>query len=181
MLGPELHEKFAPHLYSHLNATKDALLEHDWDLRDNCYGGAFPAVEFFLGSDESPPRLDDLDMMWGWRALTALGNYNPRWGGELILWDEKKVVKFPPGSTFLFPSTLIRYSFTQIRDGESHYTFQQYAQAGLYRYVESGFRSEATFEATAWMEEREARDRLRDARMGTALAMYSQLEELLIR
>ncbi|KAJ7810041.1 hypothetical protein B0H13DRAFT_1667755, partial [Mycena leptocephala] len=168
---------FAPHLHSHLSGTKDALLDNDEDLRDNCYGGAFPAVEFFLGSDESPPRLDDLDMPWAWRGITALGDYNPRWGGELILWDEKKVVRFPPGSTFLFPASFIRYSFTQVREGETHYTFGQYAQAGLFRYLESGCRSEAMFEATAWTAEREARDRLRDARMANALSMYSHLDE----
>ncbi|KAJ7607458.1 hypothetical protein DFH06DRAFT_1018547, partial [Mycena polygramma] len=169
---------FAPRLYSHLDQTKDAVLENEWDLRDNCYGGAFPAMEFFLGSGESPPRLDDLDMPWAWRALTALGDYNPRWGGELILWEEKKVIKFPPGSMFLFPGCFIRYSFTQVREGEAQYTFGQYAHCGLFRYVESGFRSEAEFEASAWTAEREARDKLRDARMAMALGMYSHIDEL---
>jgi hypothetical protein len=158
--------------------TKNSLLEHDSALRDNCTGGAFPAIEYFLGSDESPPRLDDLDMMWTWRALTSLGSYNARWGGELILWDEKKVIRFPPGATFLFPAAFMRYSFTQVRAGETQYAFSQYAQAGLFRFVENGFMSEANFEATAWKGQKEAREKSREARMANALAMYSHINEI---
>ncbi|KAJ7916472.1 hypothetical protein B0H13DRAFT_1609353, partial [Mycena leptocephala] len=168
-----------PRLLAYVRHTKDVLMANDPTLRDNCTGGAFPAVEFFLGSDESPPTLHDLDMMWSWRALTALGEYNARWGGELILWDEKKIFKFPPGATFLFPGRLIRYSFTQVRCSfSSEYSFGQYAHAGLFRYVENGFMSEANFEATAWKLQREARDRMRDARMVKALGMYSLLNEI---
>jgi hypothetical protein len=189
-----IHQRCAPRLLAYVRHTKDVLMANDPTLRDNCTGGAFPAVEFFLGNDESPPTLHDLDMMWSWRALTALGKYDARWGGELILWDEKKIFKFPPGATFLFPGRLIRYSFTQVRrssssevntthfiqvrSGEMRYSFGQYAQAGLFRYVENRFMSEANFEATAWKLQRKARDRLRDARMVKALGMYSLLNEI---
>ncbi|KAJ7983077.1 hypothetical protein DFH06DRAFT_977728 [Mycena polygramma] len=173
-----VHQRFAPRLHAYMRYTKDALMANDPALRDNSTGGAFPAVEFFLGNDESPPTLHDLDMMWAWRALTALGEYDSRWGGELILWEEKKVFRFPPGSTFLFPGTLVRYSFTQVRSGERQYSFSQYAQAGLYRYLENGFMSESVFDATAWRWQREARERVKDARMAKALGMYSQLSEL---
>ncbi|KAJ7024363.1 hypothetical protein C8F04DRAFT_969087, partial [Mycena alexandri] len=170
--------RFAPRLHSHLSATKDLLLDNDEWLRDNPTGGAFPAIEFFLGDDKSPPRLDDHDLPWAWRALTALGDYNPRWGGELILWEEKKVITFPPGATFLFPAAFTRYSFTQVRAGEARYSVSQYAQAGLFRYVENGFLNEANFEAVAWKKQREARDRLRDARMTIALGMYPEVDNL---
>ncbi|KAJ7035418.1 hypothetical protein C8F04DRAFT_1182327 [Mycena alexandri] len=164
-----IHYQFAPRLHCHIQTTKDKLLHQNPFLRDNFVGGAFPASEIFLGNPESPPRLDDLDMPWGWRALTSLGTYDPRWSAKLILWDEKKVIKFPPGATFLFPAAFIRYSFTPVHAGETHYAFSQYAQAGLFRYVENGFMSEANFEATAWKKQREARDRARDARMVDAL------------
>ncbi|KAJ7625128.1 hypothetical protein DFH06DRAFT_1325210 [Mycena polygramma] len=172
-----VHDKFAPRLRQYVQETKDALLTNDAALLD-CTGGAFPAAEFFLGSDESPPRMDDLDMPWGWRALTSLGEYNARWGGELVLWEEKKVVRFPPGATFLFPAAFMRYSFTQLRAGETQYAFSQYAQAGLFRYVENGFMSEDNFEATAWRAQREERDKLRDTRMFRALGMYSHINEI---
>ncbi|KAJ7075902.1 hypothetical protein C8R43DRAFT_910698, partial [Mycena crocata] len=61
---------------------------------------------------------DDLEMLWGWRALTLLGSTRRDGGGELILWEEKKVIELPVGSTVLFPAAFTRYSFTQVRAGE---------------------------------------------------------------
>ncbi|KAJ7838430.1 hypothetical protein B0H13DRAFT_1650755, partial [Mycena leptocephala] len=175
---PALYHGFAPRLYTHVEDTKSRVLGHDWTLRDNYPPGAFHASEWFLGADESPPRLDDLDMLWSWRALTALGRYNARWGGELILWEEKKVIKFPPGATFLFPAAFTRYSFTQVRAGETQYAFSQYSHSGPFRYVENGFRCEANFETQAWKATREAREKMKDDRMAKALGMYSSLDEL---
>ncbi|KAJ7496075.1 hypothetical protein B0H11DRAFT_1716213 [Mycena galericulata] len=173
-----LYSHFGPGLHTHVMATKKALLDHRLlFLRDTFSGSAFAASEAFLGSAESPPRLDDRDMLWCWRALTGLGRYDPEFGGEMILWDEKKVIKFPVGSTFLFPAAFMRYSFTRVRPWERRFSFSQYSQAGLFRYVENGFMSEATFEATAWRSVREKRDRVRDARMQTALGMFSHLND----
>ncbi|KAJ6525538.1 hypothetical protein DFH09DRAFT_936612, partial [Mycena vulgaris] len=169
---------FAPRMSAYMTDTKTALLNHNARLHDNFSGGAWASAEFFLSSHKSPPRLDDLDLLWGWCALTSLGNYNPRWGEELILWDEQKVIKFPPGSTFLFLAAFMRYSYTQVRAGEKQYAFDQYLQAGLFRFVESDFRSEASFEATAWKPDHDAREKLRQARMATALGMYSHVSEL---
>ncbi|KAJ6458088.1 hypothetical protein DFH09DRAFT_961241, partial [Mycena vulgaris] len=174
---------FAPRLWGHVAGTKQKLLANAADdlasprLRDNFSGGAFAASEFFLGSAESPPRLDDRDMLWGWRGLTSLGTYDSRFGGELILWDEKLVIKFPVGATFLFPAAFMRYSFTAIRPWERRYSFSQYSQGALFRYAENGFMSEANFEATAWREAHDARNRIRDARMQTALGMYSNMHD----
>ncbi|KAJ7015935.1 hypothetical protein C8F04DRAFT_984117 [Mycena alexandri] len=177
-LATAVHQRFAPRLHSHLYETKDLLLENDEWLRDNPTSGAFPAIEFFLGNDESPPRLDDHNLPWTLRALTALGEHNPCWGGELIMWEEKEVITFPPGATILFPASFTRYSFTQVHAGESQYSVSQYAQAGLFRYVENGFLNEANFEAVAWKKQREARDRLRDARMALTLGMYPVADDL---
>ncbi|KAJ7025051.1 hypothetical protein C8F04DRAFT_888207, partial [Mycena alexandri] len=136
---PDIHYRVAPRLHCYLQTTKDSLLHHNAFLRNNFVSGAFPASEIFLGSSESPPRLDDLNMPWGWRALTALGTYNPRWSGKLILWEEKKVINFPPGATFPYPGTFIRHSFTELHAGETQYAFSQYAQAGLFCYVGNGY------------------------------------------
>ncbi|KAJ7617536.1 hypothetical protein DFH06DRAFT_1012556 [Mycena polygramma] len=172
-----LYRDFAPRLYDHVNGIKSDILNKDWTLRDNYPPGAFHASEWFLGGHESPPRLDDLQMLWSWRAFTALGNYNARWGGELILWEEKKIVKFPVGATFLFPSAFMRYSFTRICAGEEQFWFSQYSQAGVFRHLENGYRSEARFEGLAWTGTHRARDEMKDRRMETALGMYSNVND----
>ncbi|KAJ7168778.1 hypothetical protein C8R46DRAFT_897578, partial [Mycena filopes] len=169
---------FAPRLLADMRKTKEDIRKHDPFLHETWPGTAFHATEFFMGHGESAPRLDDLDMIWGWRALTALGDYNPRWGGELILWDERKVIRFPPGATFLFPSAMTRYSFTQIRAQESCFAFSQYAHAGCVRYAENDFLNEANFEAIAWRDARRKRERIREARMVEALGMYPLLRDL---
>ncbi|KAJ7079322.1 hypothetical protein C8R43DRAFT_910182, partial [Mycena crocata] len=121
---------------------------------------------------------DDLEMLWGWRALTALGKYASRWGGELILWEEKKVIELPVGSTVLFPAAFTRYSFTQVRAGEYQYWFGQYAAVAPFRYFDNGFQSEQAFEDSAWKYTRLAREKRREARMATALGQYSTMSEL---
>ncbi|KAJ7698098.1 hypothetical protein B0H17DRAFT_927746, partial [Mycena rosella] len=115
---------------------------------------------------------DDWDMMWAWRGLTALGHYDTDSDGELILWDEKKVITFPAGVMFLFPSAFMQYFFTRIAPWE-----RQYSKAGLFRYAESGFMSEKNFEATAWQSAHEACNKVRDAHLATALNMYSPISE----
>ncbi|KAJ7164594.1 hypothetical protein C8R43DRAFT_878683, partial [Mycena crocata] len=167
----------APRLHSHVSHTKYCLLDNR-RLHDVLPGSAFQAAEWYLGDAESPPWLDDLEMLWGWRGLTALGRYNSCWGGELILWEEKKVIEFPPGATFLFPAAFIRYSFTQLRTRKYQYAFSQYSQAGPFRYRDNGYKSDQEFEDSAWAATRQARDRRRDARMVTALGMYSTLAEI---
>ncbi|KAJ7159132.1 hypothetical protein C8R43DRAFT_1124764 [Mycena crocata] len=158
--------------------VKYQLLDHDRSLRDVFPGSAFHAAEWFLGNAESPPRLDHLEMLWSLRGLTVLGKYNPRWGGQLILWEEKKVIKSPPGSTFLFPAAFTRYSFTQVRASEYQYAFSQYSQAGPFRYVDNDFQSDQAFEDSAWRGTWEAHDRRREARRTIALGMYSTLSEI---
>ncbi|KAJ7678294.1 hypothetical protein DFH06DRAFT_1121784 [Mycena polygramma] len=173
-----VHYVFAPRLFTHVEHTKQQILGDNWTLRDNFVGGAFHASEFFLGADESAPRLDDLDMLWSWRAVTALGRYQARWGGELILWEEKKVIKFPVGATILFPAAFTQYSFTQVCAGEAQYAFSQYCGAGPFRYVENGYRCEANFDSQAWRATRKAREAMKDRRMETALGMYNFLDKL---
>ncbi|KAJ7469887.1 hypothetical protein B0H11DRAFT_1920498 [Mycena galericulata] len=100
---------------------------------------AFSILSYEFGASGSPSRLDQFDLLEGWRAITALGNYNCRYGGDLVLWDEKRVIKFPPGSTVLIPAARMRYSFTAVGDDETHYLVAQHTPAGLHRYVVNGY------------------------------------------
>ncbi|KAJ7076954.1 hypothetical protein C8R43DRAFT_910584, partial [Mycena crocata] len=87
-------------------------------------------------------HLDETDMLEGWRVITALGNYDSRFGGDLVMWDEKKILRFPPGSSFLVPAARMRYSFTAVGEGETHFLMSQHMHAGLHRFVVNGFAHE---------------------------------------
>lgn len=86
-------------------------------------------------------------------AITALGDYDPKLGGHLVLWDLKLVIEFPPGSTILIPSTSVRHSNVSIRQGETRHSFTQYAAGGLFCWVEHAFQMEKVYQS-GWSKKR---------------------------
>jgi hypothetical protein len=56
------------------------------------------------------PYKDFGNLAYGFCAVTALGRYNPKMGGHLILWDLKLAIEFPPGCTILIPSATLHHS-----------------------------------------------------------------------
>ncbi|KAF8197638.1 hypothetical protein K438DRAFT_1967188 [Mycena galopus ATCC 62051] len=103
----------------------------------------FAAITFNFGPRTvTYPHLDFANLAWGWCAITALGNFDPDKGGHLILWDLKLIIRFPPGSTILIPSALMRHSNTSIQTHETRFSFTQYTSAGIFRFVENGFQSD---------------------------------------
>ncbi|KAJ3750351.1 hypothetical protein DFH05DRAFT_1518501 [Lentinula detonsa] len=64
---------------------------------------------------ETHPHCDTGNLVHGWCAIITLGDYNPNEGGHLLLWDLGLIIRFPPGSTILFPSALITHSNVPIQ------------------------------------------------------------------
>ncbi|KAJ7759858.1 hypothetical protein B0H14DRAFT_3511215 [Mycena olivaceomarginata] len=136
---------WAPVLFAFYTAQM-ALLRH-WkpSLRPNFVGSIFAACTFNFGPRAiCAPHLDFANLAWGWCAITALGNFDPDFGGHLILWDLGLVIHFQPGSTILIPSAL-------------------YTAGGLFRWVRNGFKTSAAWYSSASSTEkaqREAEDRM---------------------
>ncbi|THU78009.1 hypothetical protein K435DRAFT_701049, partial [Dendrothele bispora CBS 962.96] len=103
------------------------------------------------------PHPDSANLLFGWCAITALGNLNLNRGGHLILWDLGLVIRFPPGSTILIPSALIKHSNIPIQAGETHYFFVQYSAAGLFQWVRNGSKTDADWHTSATLAERAQR------------------------
>ncbi|KAJ7790894.1 hypothetical protein B0H14DRAFT_2625553 [Mycena olivaceomarginata] len=113
---------------AHFANAQMALLRH-WkpSLRPNFVGSIFAACTFNFGPRAiCAAHLDFANLAWGWCAITALGNFDPDFGGHLILWDLGLVIRFPPGSTILIPSALVRHSNVPIRAHEERCSFVQY-------------------------------------------------------
>ncbi|KZP33629.1 hypothetical protein FIBSPDRAFT_668970, partial [Athelia psychrophila] len=85
----------------------------------------------FGPATESFPHTDNNSLVWGWCAVTALGDYDPTLGGHLILWDLKLVIEFPPGATVLIPSAVFTHSNTAIQAGETRYSFTPQLKGSL--------------------------------------------------
>jgi hypothetical protein len=78
-------------------------------------------------------------------AITALGDFDPNKGGFLVLFDLKLIVRFPPGSTIMFPSGCLRHGTLDIQPGEIRYALIQYFAGGLARHVGYGFKLQKAF------------------------------------
>ncbi|KAI0041140.1 hypothetical protein FA95DRAFT_1478318, partial [Auriscalpium vulgare] len=113
----------------------------------------------------------------GWCAVTALGSYDHRCGGHLILWELGLVIEFPPGCTILLPSALITHGNTPIQENETRYSLTQYMAGALVRWHKYGFRTEDRLAqedpALKARLEREAASRAADA-----LGLFSVLGDL---
>ncbi|KAJ7803508.1 hypothetical protein B0H14DRAFT_2275151, partial [Mycena olivaceomarginata] len=136
-----LFAMWAPLLFAFYTAQMGLLA--GWkSMRRNFPGSVFAACTFNFGLRTiCAPHLDFANLAWGWCAITALGDFDPDLGGHLILWDLRMVIRFPPGSTILIPSALIRHSNVPIRAHEYRGSFVQYTAGGLFRWVRNGFRT----------------------------------------
>lgn len=111
-------------------------------------------------------------------SVAALGSFDPKRGGHLILWDLKLVIEFPPGATILIPSAVLRHSNTSIQAGETRYSFTQYSAGGLFRWVEQGFRKQPAFERSLNKRQMAEEQERTKGRWARGMAMYSTIDEL---
>lgn len=123
---------------------------------------AFAEVQYRFSVMDSVPRPSARACAGasGWDALTSLGDYDGREVG-LILWQDKTVVTFPPGSTFLIPTGIMPYSFTGTGES-SQMIITQTLHNDLRDYVADGFQADPKLLPPNWSEgEREAHMRNR--------------------
>lgn len=94
------------------------------------------------------------------------------------MWDLGLVIEFPPGATILIPSASIRHSNIGIQEGESRYSFTQYAAGGLFRWVDHGFQKEKQYNR-GWSKARFEEDAVTaEQRWEEGIRMFSTLDEL---
>ncbi|KAG6818654.1 hypothetical protein H0H93_003147 [Arthromyces matolae] len=175
--------------YKHMKETMEALRQHYNDCIEpqrklrrpyDQSVGVFPCRSFNLGEQSvSYPHKDDANLAQSWCSITPLGLFDATRGGQLILWDLGLVVDFPSGSTILIPSALILHSNAPISLHETRYAIVQYAAAGLFRWVENGFMSEATWLARATKKQIQERLDSQKNRWAEAAKMFTRLPELI--
>src|ERR1700761_1401388 len=108
----------------------------------------FPKSVFSCASFNFGPNVwtfkhrDVLNLPFGWCAIHALGRFNPKKGGHLILWDLKLIIEFPPGALILIPSATLSHSNIPVQKGEERASFTLFTAGGLFRFVDNGFRTE---------------------------------------
>lgn len=170
---------FAPQLYTLLQSGLEGLLLWNNKLVRNFQKGVFAAATFNFGPRTvTLPHVDAANLAWGWCAITALGIFNPDLGGHLVLWDLGLVIRFPPGSTILIPSAVLRHSNISIQAHETRYSFTQYTSGHLLRFLYNGCRTDIAFNKEASDEEKAQRVADQKVRWTTGLEMFSKLSDL---
>ncbi|KAK7040679.1 hypothetical protein VNI00_009585 [Paramarasmius palmivorus] len=147
-----------PVLYKQYADNRTELKKKDASLYWNFANSIFAHVTFNFGPRTvCVEHTDFANHADGFCAITALSpterGYDYKKGGHLILWDLKLVIEFPPGTTILLLSAVLRHSNTAIAPDKWRYSFTQYTAGSLFRWVERGFQMEKDFWASLSSEE----------------------------
>ncbi|KAK7051168.1 hypothetical protein VNI00_004668 [Paramarasmius palmivorus] len=113
-----------------------------------------------------------------WCAVTVFGKFDPDVGGHLVFWNLGIAIRFPPGTTILFPLALITHSNLPTQPGETQYSIVQYTAGGLFRWISNGGMSDKEFLSTLTAEQLVQQDQMRKDRARSGLRKYTRLFEL---
>ncbi|KAJ3776678.1 hypothetical protein FB446DRAFT_635657 [Lentinula raphanica] len=170
---------WAPRLHAEYRRTMETTRAKFPHLPQNFPSTVFAAAAFNLGGKvRTFKHQDSLNWPFGWCAITALGQYDPRRSGQLILWELKLVIDFPHGATVLIPSAVITHSNTAIAQEDHRMSFTQYTAGPIFRWVENGCRTEKQLQSvdpTRYSEMQDSKDTAHVCR----LQNFSTVDELL--
>ncbi|KAJ7701599.1 hypothetical protein B0H16DRAFT_1348124 [Mycena metata] len=171
---------FCAAAFDALTAQKQEFLQHHPDALYPCDSTVFSAITFELGGPHCRGFGGSADRHQAetWSVLHALGDYSSLHGGHIILWDLGLVVCFPPGSSILIPTGIIRYSFVRVRPGETRYSVIQHTGGGIARWFSNGKRTDVDFARKADSEQHATREANRRAAHDEAADIFLLEEEL---
>ncbi|KAL1751667.1 hypothetical protein FB107DRAFT_221538 [Schizophyllum commune] len=173
---------WAPDLHAFQRQYRRRLLSHHPNLQTNFRSSVWSSITVNYGPRTVTfPHRDFSNIPWGWCPITALGNYDYRRGGHLILWELRLVVEFPPGSTIIIPSSILTHSNVAIAANETRYSVTQYTAGGLIRWVDQGYQTKEAFLASLSPQQRAEEELKAKRRYRTGLDMYATLESLRTR
>lgn len=170
----------APKMYQEYYDGLDQVLENDPSLQPLFPNSVFAAASWNFGPRAcTVPHVDSCNRAVGWCSILALGDFNPLLGGHIVLDQLKLIIVFPPGSTILIPSAILRHGNTPIQEGETRMVMTQFSSGGIYRMVEQGFQ---TLKELRHAKEEEARKfdsaEYKRAREIKQMALFSKVEDL---
>lgn len=118
-----------------------------------------------------------MNCSFGMCSIHALGKFDHRRGGHLVLPDLELIIEFPANSTILIPSATLIHANIPVLPGEQRSSFTQYCAGGIFRYIDSYFMTEKKLEVvdpTAY----EKVQALKASRWQMGLGLLSTFEDL---
>ncbi|KAJ8083539.1 hypothetical protein PM082_009413 [Marasmius tenuissimus] len=158
---PDGMKSYHPKLERLYSNVKQMIRVDNPSLADPLPGCCFSACNLNLGRAVTLRHTDFLNLLFGQCAVLALGEFDYRKGGHLVLWDLGLVIEFPPGSMILLPSALVEHSNVSIAADERRSSITFYSASGLFRWVTNGFMSDKEFKAQAGVKMRQRWDQHR--------------------
>lgn len=170
---------WAPKVYEFFTSYAQTLCETLPNLVFDFYNSAWLCITVNFGPAVCClPHRDFLNLSFGWCAIIALGTFNHRLGGHVVLDDLKLVVELPPGGLLLLPSALLTHGNTPIQPGEKRMSFTHFTAAGIFRYIDNGFRTEKQLKKYSKKAYKEMLDK-KKTRKEEGTAYWSTIKELL--
>ncbi|KIK52455.1 hypothetical protein GYMLUDRAFT_49859, partial [Collybiopsis luxurians FD-317 M1] len=148
-------KRFCPAMYEAYRENDEALRAWKPSLRKNFPDSVFAATTFNLGPQTVTPDHVDHGNYPGGCAITSAGSFDDTKGGELVVWDLNLVIRFPPGSTIIILSALLRHSNLPIQPGEKRYSITQYSAGALFRFASNGLKNDKEFLWNATPEQKQ--------------------------
>lgn len=185
--------QWAPRLYSYENEYLNKIITHDCDLRrqgehpnpkEKILSRNWPKTPWAAATFNFGPQtvcakhIDSRNLAVGWCAVTALGNFDYKKGGHLVLWELGLVIEFPAGSTILIPSAAIHHSNATIGEGENRQSFTQYTAGSIFSYVNSGYQTVKAYTAGLKSKGKGSAAPNMSKELEEGMALYSTLSEL---
>ncbi|KAL0567739.1 hypothetical protein V5O48_014252, partial [Marasmius crinis-equi] len=122
--------RWSPDNYQLYQETKTFMQEHKdtYKIRWNFNGSVFACATINFGPQTCTFKHRDVqNLPHGWCAVTAMGSFDHRKGGHLVLWDLGTALEFPPGSTILLPSATLLHSNIPVGPNETRTSYTQYS------------------------------------------------------
>ncbi|KIK50091.1 hypothetical protein GYMLUDRAFT_51398 [Collybiopsis luxurians FD-317 M1] len=168
------YRRFCPEMYAEYKANDEALRSSNPTLRKNFPDSVFAATTFNLGPQTvTPDHVDHGNNGPGGCAITSAGDFDDAKGGELVLWDLGIVIRFPPGSSIIILSAILRHSNLPIQPGEKRYSITQYSAGALFRFAANGMKNDKDYLPTATPEQVEEYIRERRTRWEKSLKKFT--------
>ncbi|EIN03453.1 hypothetical protein PUNSTDRAFT_31403, partial [Punctularia strigosozonata HHB-11173 SS5] len=122
-----------PKLYKYYNDVVCRTEKFDPSLQFPFPKSVFSMATFNLGGCVFTERhFDVCDFAGGLCSIQALGNYNHKKCGHLVLYELRLVIEFPPRSEASIPSACVSHSNIPVtEEDEFRASFTQYTLGGL--------------------------------------------------
>lgn len=120
---------------------------------------------------------DQLNLAFGWCSIQAIGRFDPRYGGHLVIDEIKRVIEFPAGSLILIPSATLTHRNIPVRDHEIRMSFTQFCAGGIFRFIDNGFRTEEALRVQDPIAHQEMLEK-KKARWQMGISLWSKLGDI---